>query len=195
MWSQLKRTIALRRCVKRVRSQTDARGERYNSEQAMAGALNKHRVAILHEELLELQEDRAATLLQSDVVGARVHLPGYWVALSRKGDAVWWLVSLRRGVDFLGANVASRRLRSTTGRRERQLATASVATAEAPRLRAEAEETRQAHEAEAAAQKRTAGAAKNADEEATRIFVAGAGTEEQQRFMPEHHRGLPRDRT
>ena len=132
---------------------------------------------------------------QPDVVRARVRLPGYWVALSRKGDAVWWLVSLRRGVDFLGTNVASRRLRSTTGRRERQLATASVATAEAPRLRAEAEETRQAHEAEAAAQKRTAGAAKNADEEATRIFVAGAGTEEQQRFMPEHHRGLPRDRT
>ena len=119
----------------------------------------------------------------------------HWVALSRKGDAVWWLVSLRRGVDFLGTNVASRRLRSTTGRRVRQLATASVATAQAPRLRAEAEETRQAHEAEAAAQKRTAGAAKNADEEATRIFVAGAGTKEQQRFMPEHHRGLPRDRT
>ena len=89
----------------------------------MAGALNKHRVAVLHEELLELQEDRAATLLLSDVVGAWVRLPGHWVALSRRGDAVMWLVSLRRGVDFLGTNVASRRLRSTTGRRERQLAT------------------------------------------------------------------------
>ena len=85
---------------------------RYYSEQAMAGALNKHGVWKLDQTPLKLQEHGVATLWQSDVVGAIVHLPGHWVALRREGDAVWWLDSLRPGPDFLGTNVVSQCLQA-----------------------------------------------------------------------------------